>query len=94
MDEPFASLDAIVRMRITEELLGWVEREHLTVLLVTHDLEEAISLSDVVYVLSQGPRAGVRARHVVGIERPRHALESRGHPRFAPLLQRLWEDLT
>ena len=93
MDEPFASLDAIVRMRITEELLGWVEREHLAVLLVTHDLEEAISLSDVVYVLSQGPRARVRARHAVDIERPRHVLESRQSPVFATLLQTLWSDL-
>lgn len=93
MDEPFASLDAIVRTRLTEELLGWVEREHLTVLLVTHDLEEAISLSDVVYVLSQGPRATVRARYEVSIERPRHMLELRGHQAFAPLLQRLWNEL-
>jgi len=93
MDEPFASLDAIVRTRITEELLRWVEREHLTVLLVTHDLEEAICLSDVVYVLSQGPRARVRARYEVDIERPRHVLESRQHPLFATLLRRLWDDL-
>ncbi len=94
MDEPFASLDAIVRTRLTEELLGWVERERLTVLLVTHDLEEAISVSDVVYVLSQGPRAGVRARHEVGIERPRSLLESRRHPDFAPLMGRLWDELS
>jgi NitT/TauT family transport system ATP-binding protein len=93
MDEPFASLDAIVRARITEELLGWVERENLTVLLVTHDLEEAISLSDVVYVLSQGPRAGVRARHEVDIDRPRHVRQSRHHPLFMTLVQRLWDDL-
>jgi NitT/TauT family transport system ATP-binding protein len=93
MDEPFASLDAIVRVRITEELLGWVERQRLTVLLVTHDLEEAITLSDVVYVLSRGPRARVRARHVVPIPRPRHVLDSRGDAAFAPLLQRLWQDL-
>lgn len=93
MDEPFASLDAIVRMRITEELLEWVERERLTVLLVTHDLEEAISLSDVVYVLSQGPRARVCAERRVGIERPRHVLETRRHPRFGPLLEELWDDL-
>ena len=94
MDEPFASLDAIVRTRIMEEVLGWVEREHLTVLLVTHDLEEAISASDVVYVLSQGPRAAIRARHEVPIERPRSVLGSRRHPDFAPLLQRLWDDLS
>ena len=59
MDEPFASLDAIVRTRITQELLNWVEREHLSVLLVTHDLEEALTVSDTVYLLSQGPKARV-----------------------------------
>ena len=93
MDEPFASLDAIVRTRITQELLGWVERERLTVLLVTHDLEEAISASDVVYVLSQGPRAAIRARHEVPIARPRSVLETRRDPLFATLLKRLWDEL-
>lgn len=93
MDEPFASLDAIMRVRITEELLHWVERQRLTVLLVTHDLEEALSLSDVVYVLSPSPRAGVRARHTVPIPRPRHVLHSRGDAAFGPLLRQLWHDL-
>ena len=93
MDEPFAALDAIVRMRITGELLSWVENEHLTVLLVTHDLEEAITTSDVIYVLSQGPRASIKARYTVGIDRPRHVLNSREDPRFAPLLKRVWDDL-
>jgi NitT/TauT family transport system ATP-binding protein len=94
MDEPFASLDAIVRTRVTQELLAWVEREHLTVLLVTHDLEEAISASDVVYVLSQGPRAGIRGRHEVHIGRPRNLLEARRHPVFGPLLRTLWDELS
>jgi NitT/TauT family transport system ATP-binding protein len=94
MDEPFAALDAIVRTRITQELLGWVEREHLTVLLVTHDLEEAISASDVVYVLSQGPRAGIRARHHIPIARPRNVLETRRDPLFAPMLTTLWDELS
>lgn len=94
MDEPFAALDAIVRTRLTQELLGWVEREHLTVLLVTHDLEEAISASDVVYVLSQGPRARIRGRHEVPIHRPRDVLDARRHPVFAQLLRRLWDELS
>ena len=93
MDEPFAALDAIVRTRITQELLAWVERERLTVLLVTHDLEEAISASDVVHVLGHGPRAAIRASHRVEIPRPRQVLEARGHPAFGPLLQRLWDEL-
>lgn len=94
MDEPFAALDAIVRTRITQELLDWVERERLTVLLVTHDLEEAIAASDTVAVLGHGPRAAMRARRVVDIPRPRDVLEARRHPSFGPLLRALWDDLT
>lgn len=93
MDEPFASLDAIVRKRITQDLLKWLERERLTVLLVTHDLEEAISLSDTVYLLSQGPRARVRERYDVPLPRPRDLLAARTHPAFAPLLAKVWQDL-
>ena len=94
MDEPFAALDAIVRTRITQELLNWVEREHLSVLLVTHDLEEALTVSDTVYLLSQGPRARVQSSYEVSIPRPRDIFASRRHPSFAPLLERLWNDMS
>ncbi len=94
MDEPFAALDAIVRTRITQELLDWVERDRLTVLLVTHDLEEAICASDAVAVLGHGPRAAMRARHAVDIPRPRDVLDAKQHPAFGPLLRTLWNDLT
>ena len=93
MDEPFASLDAIVRTRLTQELLAWVEREHLSVLLVTHDLEEALSVSDTVYLLSQGPRARIRNSYSVSIPRPRDIFTTRKHPSFTPLLEQLWQDL-
>lgn len=93
MDEPFASLDAIVRTRITQELLNWVEREQLSVLLVTHDLEEALCVSDTVYLLSQGPRARIRASYEVAIPRPRDVFAARTHPAFAPLLEHLWRDM-
>lgn len=94
MDEPFASLDAIVRTRITQELLNWVEREHLSVLLVTHDLEEALTVSDTVYLLTQGPRAHVLNSYDVPIPRPRDIFASRRDPSFAPLLERLWKDMS
>lgn len=94
MDEPFASLDAIVRHQVTQDLLNWVEREGIAVLLVTHDLEEAQALSDVVYLLSRGPRARIRNTYPVEIERPRDLIGARGHPTFAPLLQRIWHDLS
>jgi NitT/TauT family transport system ATP-binding protein len=94
MDEPFASLDAIVRHRITQDLLDLVEGEKISVLLVTHDLEEALVLSDVVYLLGQGPRARIRQRYAVPIPRPRDIMKARTNPSFAPLLERLWRDLS
>jgi NitT/TauT family transport system ATP-binding protein len=94
MDEPFASLDAIVRARIVQDLVELVEREKISVLLVTHDLEEAITLADVVYLLSQGPRARITQSYPVPIPRPRELLRARMHPAFAPLYERVWRDLS
>jgi NitT/TauT family transport system ATP-binding protein len=94
MDEPFASLDAIVRARISQEVVELVEREKISVLLVTHDLEEAIALSDAVYLLSQGPRARITRRYDVPLPRPRDLVRAKTHPAFAPLLEKLWNDLS
>ncbi|KLK89481.1 nitrate ABC transporter ATP-binding protein [Microvirga vignae] len=94
MDEPFASLDAIVRARVTQDVVNLVESEGIGVLLVTHDLEEAIALSDVVYLLSNGPHAHISQRYSVPIPRPRNLVKSRSHPTFAPLYERLWSDLS
>ena len=94
MDEPFAALDAIVRHHVTQDLLDWVERERIAVLLVTHDLEEAQALSDVVNLLSRGPRARIAHRYPVDIARPRNLIAVRGDPSFAPLLERIWDDLS
>jgi len=94
MDEPFASLDAIVGARIVRDVVALVERQGISVLLVTHDLEEALSLSDEVYLLSQGPRAHITQHYPVPIPRPRDPVHSRAHPAFAPLYERLWADLS
>jgi len=94
MDEPFASLDAIVGARVVRDVVALVERGGISVLLVTHDLEEALSLSDEVYLLSQGPRAGITQHYTVPIPRPRDPVHSRTHPAFAPLYERLWADLS
>jgi NitT/TauT family transport system ATP-binding protein len=94
MDEPFASLDAIVRTKIIQDVVQLVERQKIAVLLVTHDLEEAISLSDVVYLLSQGPRAKISHQYTIPIPRPRDLVRARLHPSYAPLLDKLWSDLS
>jgi NitT/TauT family transport system ATP-binding protein len=94
MDEPFASLDAIVRTKIIQDVVHLVEQQNIAVLLVTHDLEEAISLSDVVYLLSQGPRAKITQEYAIPIPRPRDLVRARLHPAYAPLLEKLWNDLS
>jgi NitT/TauT family transport system ATP-binding protein len=94
MDEPFASLDAIVRARVVKDVVALVEREKIGVLLVTHDLEEALSLSDEICLLSQGPRAHITRQYTVPIPRPRDPVHSRTHPAFAPLYESLWADLS
>ncbi|WP_289089902.1 ATP-binding cassette domain-containing protein, partial [uncultured Sulfitobacter sp.] len=68
MDEPFAALDAIVRTRLSQELLAWVERDHLTVLLVTHDPAEAARLADHILILSA---AGAQSWPVPALPAPR-----------------------
>ncbi len=94
MDEPFASLDAIVRARVIQDVVQLVERERISVLLVTHDLEEALWLSDRIYLMSGGPRARITQEYSVPIPRPRELIRSRKHPAFAPLYERLWRDLS
>ena len=93
MDEPFASLDAIMRHRVTEDLLQWVQREEITVLLVTHDLEEAIAVSDRVHLLTQGPYAHIHRVYDVPLSRPRDLVGARSDAAFGPLLRRMWDDL-
>jgi NitT/TauT family transport system ATP-binding protein len=94
MDEPFASLDAILRARVVQDVVSLVEQECISVLLVTHDLEEALALSDVVYLLSQGPRAHMIHNYPVPIPRPRNIVHARLDPSFAPLYEKLWHDLS
>jgi len=94
MDEPFASLDAIVRARIIQDVAALVDRERISVLLVTHDLEEAISLSDHIYLLSQGPRAHVTRDYPTPLPRPRDPIRARLHAAFPPLYDKIWNDLS
>src|SRR5437879_10248999 len=89
MDEPFASLDAIVRARIVQDVAALVDRERISVLLVTPHPDDALSLSDHIYLLSRGPRARIMRDYEVPIPRPRDPVRARMHPAFAPLYDNL-----
>jgi NitT/TauT family transport system ATP-binding protein len=89
MDEPFASVDAQTRISLEMMLLELWERLGVSVLFVTHDIEEAILLSDRILVLSQRPSA-VIAEIDVDLPRPRDQLRTKEQPRFLELRERIY----
>jgi len=91
MDEPFANLDAQTRLLLHEELLRIWEREKRTVILVTHNIEEAVMLCDRVAVMSAAPGV-VRDVVTVQVPRPRN-FKSMTHPDFVRCLERIWDIL-
>jgi NitT/TauT family transport system ATP-binding protein len=93
MDEPFSSLDAQTRTLMEQELLTLAQEVGATVLFVTHDLEEAIALSDRVILFTAGPRATLKADYPVPLGQPRNVVEARFMPGFAEIYERLWSNL-
>ncbi len=93
MDEPFAALDAGTRTLMEQELLGLWQHLEATVLLVTHDLEEAVALSDRVLLFTPGPRATIKGDYPVPLPRPRNVVEARFMPGFDEVYARVWADL-
>jgi NitT/TauT family transport system ATP-binding protein len=96
MDEPFGALDAMTRENLQDELARLVREQGLTVMFVTHDLEEAIYLGDRVVALRSNPtpdKPSLAALIDVKIPRPRHQLETREHPEFLRLRRELYHYL-
>ena len=91
LDEPFGALDALTRAGLQEWLLDIWERLEAAVLFVTHDVEEALWLSDRVYVMTRRP-GSIQLNLPVGLSRPR-TRAVRGTPEFAGLKQRLLDAL-
>ena len=92
MDEPFSALDAFTRASIHSLFSEIREAEGKTVLLVTHDLAEAILLADQIAVM--GTRPGrIKQVYTVPFPRPRHLMELQGAQEFGSLYAQLWNDL-
>ncbi len=72
MDEPFGALDALTRAKLQDELLDIVARTKSTVVMVTHDVDEAVLLSDKIVMLTNGPAATIGEVLSVALERPRN----------------------
>ena len=82
MDEPFGALDALTRAKLQDELLEIVARTRSTVVMVTHDVDEAVLLSDKIVMMTNGPAATIGELLHVNIERPRSRVELAEDPRY------------
>ncbi len=92
MDEPFGALDVQTRNLMENDLLEIWAQLRRTVVFVTHDLEEAIALSDRVVVMTASP-GRVKALYPIDLPRPRSVTEIRFHPEFGRLYETIWKDL-
>jgi NitT/TauT family transport system ATP-binding protein len=90
MDEPFAALDIQTRHLMENELLELWSTNRKSVVFITHDLEEAISLSDRVVVMSAGPESHPIGEFAIDLPRPRDVAEVRLTPRFLELHTQIW----
>ncbi len=89
LDEPFGMLDSLTRMELQDVLLGVVEREQTTALMVTHDVDEALLVADRVVMMTTGPRARVGGIVRVDLPRPRKRVEVLEHPSYYELREEL-----
>jgi nitrate/nitrite transport system ATP-binding protein len=82
MDEPFGALDALTRAKLQDELLAIVQKTQSTVVMVTHDVDEAVLLSDRIVMLTNGPAATIGEVLQVDIARPRNRVELAEDPAY------------
>jgi len=93
MDEPFGSVDALTRLELEDTLLKIWEDLGTTILLVTHDIEEAIYLSDRIYVVSRRPSRILQTIDV-DLSRPRHQITTRADAKFMELRNEIYRQIS
>ena len=89
LDEPFGALDALTRATLQDELMRIVERTGSTVVMVTHDVDEAVLLSDRVVMMTNGPAARIGEVLEVKLARPRQRIALASDARFVALRTRV-----
>ena len=89
LDEPFGMLDALTRYELQQVLLELWRKEKITALMVTHDVDEALFLSDRIVCMTNGPRATIGDIIPVSFPRPRERKAIMEHADYAPLRERL-----
>ncbi|HEY8417057.1 MAG TPA: ABC transporter ATP-binding protein [Limnochordales bacterium] len=92
LDEPFSALDYQTRLKLEDEMSQILRRQRRTVVMVTHDIAEAVSMADRVIVLTRRP-ARVKREYVIDLEPRRSPLQVRESPDFSRYFRDIWRDL-
>jgi nitrate/nitrite transport system ATP-binding protein len=85
LDEPFGKLDSLTRMELQDVLLELLDKDPKTTLMVTHDVDEALLLSDRIVMMTNGPAATIGEILAVALERPRNRVELAEDPTYVHL---------
>ena len=93
LDEPFSALDYQTRLSVSTDIVDIIKKEQKTAILVTHDLSEAISLSDRILVLTSRPGTVLKSLPIHLTKQGTGAVAARKSPEFSAYFNELWEDL-
>jgi len=93
LDEPFGALDALTRAHLQDELIGIVQNTHATAVMVTHDVDEAVLLSDRIVMMTNGPAATIGEILTVDLAHPRDRLLLANDPHYHHLRSQVMEFL-
>ncbi len=92
LDEPFSALDFQTRLRVSDEIFGIIKKEGKTAILVTHDISEAISMSDRVLVFTQRPTR-LKCEHEIWLSAGASPIARRNAPEFKEYFNQIWKEL-
>ena len=93
LDEPFSALDYQTRLTVCDDIASIIKKEHKTAVMVTHDLAEAISVGDIVYVMSKRPGRIASAIPIHFENEHESPMERRNEPEFNEYFNLLWKEL-
>jgi NitT/TauT family transport system ATP-binding protein len=94
LDEPFSALDYQTKLSLEQLILKTLKSLNQTTVLVTHDIGEAISMSDRIFMMAPNPGRIIHIFDVPKILRDLQPMETRQHPSYLPLFQQIWKELT
>lgn len=92
LDEPFSALDHQNRLKISNDVYKIIKKEKKTTIMVTHDVEEAVSMANIIIVLDERP-ATIKSIYKIEYEKNNSPIENRSNPKFNDYCNKIWRDL-